>query len=319
MLRTGVLRLTKHHGAGNDFLVLLDSDRRGPFSSGEARALCDRRRGLGADGLLRAHRTYPGADLVMDLHNADGGRAETSGNGVRCLVQAAVDAGFVTAGPVSVMTDGGMRRVDYHTTSTPGLGWARVDMGPAIVGTPLSASLLARTLSEAKGCGPAGDANDLVVHGAWWASTGNPHLVLFTEPIDDSTVATVGNRLQHAVERAANVEFVWPADRPDELELRVYERGAGWTLACGTGSCAAAAIAHRQGLVGRRVRVHNPGGTLEVELLGHGVALSGPTRTVGTIEVDEEVLRSEVSTFFDTDGAGIADAQERNDEVTTGP
>ncbi len=119
---------------------------------------------------------------------------------------------------------------------------------------------------------------------------GNPHVVLIGSEVDDATVATVGPRLERGVEERANVEFVWPGPEAGDLTLRVWERGVGETLACGTGTCAAVAAAHGWGLVGPRVRVHNPGGTLEVEMRGDGVWLAGPTQKVADITVDASTL-----------------------------
>jgi diaminopimelate epimerase len=268
----GALRLTKHHGAGNDFLVLLDPDDRRPLSAGEARALCDRHRGIGADGVLRAVTGTGPAALAMDLHNADGGVAEMSGNGIRCLVQAAVDAGLVRAGTVVVETPGGLRSVEYRSGPGEGLGYGRVDMGRAVLGAEL-------------GAGVPGDTR--------WGQhvdMGNPHVVLFGGPVGEGTVRSIGAGLDRSVPGGANVEFVWPAPTDGELALRVWERGVGETLACGTGACAVAAAAHAHGEAGLRVRVHNPGGPLDVELGDSGIVLAGPTQKVGDVSVDETVL-----------------------------
>jgi diaminopimelate epimerase len=268
----GALRLTKHHGAGNDFLVLLDPDDRRPLSAAEVRALCDRHRGIGADGVLRAVTGTGPAALSMDLRNADGGVAEMSGNGIRCLVQAAVDAGLVRAGTVVVATLGGLRSVEYRAGPGPGLGYGRVDMGRAVLGAVLDADV-------------PGDAR--------WGQhvdMGNPHVVLFGGPVGEDTVRRVGAGLDRSVPAGANVEFVWPAPVDGELTLRVWERGVGETLACGTGACAVAAAAHAHGEAGSHVRVHNPGGPLDVELGDAGIVLAGPTQTVGDVAVDEMVL-----------------------------
>src|SRR5437899_2179848 len=117
-----VLRLTKHHGQGNDFLVLLDPEDRQPLDPATARFLCDRRRGVGADGVIRATRAEPGADgaaLTMELRNADGGTAEMSGNGVRCLAQAAVEAGLASPPTFVVRTLAGPRAVTVHPGQDP--------------------------------------------------------------------------------------------------------------------------------------------------------------------------------------------------------
>jgi len=268
----GTLRLSKHHGAGNDFLVLLDAEDRRPLAASEVRALCDRHRGLGADGVLRATAGHGAAALSMDLRNADGGAAEMSGNGIRCLVQAAVDAGWVRAGTVLVQTLGGLRTVEYAAGEGPGGGYARVDMGPAVLGAEVA-------VAE-----PAGTER------ARHVDMGNPHLVLLGEPVARATVRRVGSMLERAEPGGVNVEFVWRGPAPGELTLRVWERGAGETLACGSGTCAAAAAAHGWGVTGTRVRVHNPGGLLEVEVDDDTVVLGGPTQKVADFDVDGSVL-----------------------------
>jgi diaminopimelate epimerase len=282
MKKKGEFRLTKHHGAGNDFLVILDPDDRRPLSASGVRVLCDRHRGIGADGVLRVMNGRAGAVLSMELRNADGGVAEMSGNGIRCLVQAAVDARWVAPGPVSVATAGGVRTVHYRRGDHPGLGFASVDMGPATLGPELAPDqLLAGQLPSALAAG---------IRFARTVDMGNPHIVLFGEEVDDTTVETVGRRLEHSVDGRANVEFVWPAAGADTLTMRVWERGVGETLACGTGTCAAAAAAHSWGLVGPAVTVHNPGGTLEVELGADGITLAGPTQKVADIVVDTDTM-----------------------------
>jgi diaminopimelate epimerase len=205
----GRLRLTKHHGAGNDFLVILDADDLRRLSPAEVRLLCDRRRGVGADGVLRAMRGSDGAALIMELSNADGGPAEMSGNGIRCLVQAAVDAGWVDPGSVTVATAAGVRTVTYRVGDRPGLGFGSVDMGHATLGPELD----------------PGDLPDEVAESVRYARTvgmGNPHIVLFGSPVDTAVVRDVGAPLEHSVDGRANVEFVWPGTDFDTLTMRVW-------------------------------------------------------------------------------------------------
>ena len=248
------MRLTKHHGLGNDFLVLLDDDEPGPEL---ARALCDRHTGIGADGLLWAGPGGDGADVTMVLRNADGSRAEMSGNGIRCLAQAvARDRGVHTI-DLAVATDAGLRRVRVRPGADERTVQVRVDMG-------------AVTEAEAPDLGLG--AKDTL-----GASIGNPHVVaLYPDPpsLDaDADRFTMTDR---------NVEFVLPGPGPDAITMRVVERGAGETLACGTGACAAAWAANRWGLVGDAVTVHMPGGSATVEL-GETVFLVGPAVYVAEI------------------------------------
>ena len=274
------LTLSKHNGAGNDFLVLLDPYDRRPVTPREARALCDRHRGVGADGLLRATAgSAPGA-LRMELFNADGGVAEMSGNGARCLAQAAVDGGLTETGRVTLETLAGRRWVEYRHAPAPGLGYGRVGMGTAELGEELTVG------SEVPADDPPG------VRWGRWVDMGNPHLVLFGAPVDGDVVRRLGPGLSARAAEGANVEFVWPGPGAGELTLRVWERGVGATLACGTGTCAVAAAARARGEVGARVRVHNPGGALDVELDGDEIVLAGPTQTVAVVHVDEDAVAS---------------------------
>jgi diaminopimelate epimerase len=260
------LRLSKHHGAGNDFLVLVDREGTSPIDAGLARALCDRRHGIGADGVIRVVEGRNGADLTMELRNADGGEAEMSGNGVRCLAQAAVDAGLVEGPVFTVETPAGVRGVEYHD----GTATASVDMGVVTLGDE----------------SPAGVGE----HRALQVDVGNPHLVL---EVDDPTtvdVEVLGRRLQERYDNGVNVEFVTTGPGPDALTLRVWERGAGETLACGTGSVAAAAAMRHWGEVGTRVEVHSPGGDLVVLLDDDRARLSGPVRKVADLLVEPHSL-----------------------------
>lgn len=290
MMAAQGIRLTKHHGAGNDFLVQLDDGDR-PLAPEEVAALCHRRFGIGADGILRGTPGRDGAGLTMELHNADGGVAEMSGNGIRCLVQAAVDAGWAEPGVVVVDTAAGRRNVEYTPGPSPGSGYGRVDMGAVELGPDM-------VMDE-----PAG------LRAARRAIVGNPHVVLLLErPVADSVVELVGARLEHSIAGGANVEFVWPGSRPGELNLRVWERGVGETLACGTGTVAAAAAARSWDVPategegeGDTYLVRNPGGELEVRLRGAGAVLGGPVAAVAELCVDEPVLGAMVAAMT---GAG---------------
>jgi len=243
-----MIRLEKYHGLGNDFLVLLDLGDRRPVEASEVRALCDRHRGIGADGVIRVTPGSGQATCAMELFNADGSRAEMSGNGIRCLAMAMVDAGL--SGPRMVVeTDAGEKLVTVDED-----GWASVDMGMAKV-----------------------DAKDV---GVAFVDMGNPHTVVEVEDLD---VPGLARRAQTWPGR--NVEFVVIGPGPDELRMRVWERGVGETLACGTGACAAAAAAYVWGRVGSRVTVAQPGGNATVVLESETIVLSGPADHIATVEV----------------------------------
>jgi diaminopimelate epimerase len=259
------MTLEKYHGLGNDFLVLLDLAGGLPVDAAAVRSLCDRRRGVGADGLIRVTSgdASAGTDVAMELWNADGSRAEMSGNGIRCLARAVLDAGLVTGPEVSVATDAGVRRV----TADPA-GSFSVDMGRVVVD------------------GDQGQWGD-IVEGPGPSSlvdVGNPHLVAIVDDPAKRDLAAQGRSVER-FHGAVNVELVAAGPGPDELTMRVWERGVGETSSCGTGAVAAAAFAHDRHLVGDRVTVHQPGGDLRVDLDGESATLTGPAEHVCTVEV----------------------------------
>jgi diaminopimelate epimerase len=268
-----MIRLEKYHGLGNDFLVFLDLGDKCPLDPADVRALCDRHRGVGADGVIRV-TDGPTTPLkgplgpttplkgplgpttplkgplgpTMELYNADGSRAEMSGNGIRCLAMAMVDAGL--SGPSMVVhTDAGDKTVTVDDD-----GWVSVDMGMAKV-----------------------DAKDV---GIAFVDMGNPHTVVEVEDLTKVRIAK-----QAAEWTGRNVEFVTIGPGRDHLSMRVWERGVGETLACGTGACAAAAAAFVWGKVGDHVTVKQPGGNATVRLEGNTIILSGPADHIATIEV----------------------------------
>jgi diaminopimelate epimerase len=259
------LRLSKHHGLGNDFLVVLDQ----PADADLARRLCDRRTGIGADGLIVGTAGGPGgADLTMVLYNADGSRAEMSGNGIRCLAQAWVREHPSSDGQLRIATDAGARPVTVVTTVDPATVQAHVDMGKALPGPDLGQLVL--------------DAAQAVT-----VDVGNPHLVLLVDDVVPVDVDADGPFIELGIEGGINVEWIAPdPDTAGRLDLRVWERGAGHTLACGTGACAAAHAAHAWGLVGERVTVAMEGGEVEV-VLGDTITLIGPATFVADITVEQ--------------------------------
>ncbi|HMK98543.1 MAG TPA: diaminopimelate epimerase [Acidimicrobiales bacterium] len=264
------LALVKYEGLGNDFLVLVDAGNEQRLDAHLAKVACDRHRGWGADGLLRASAGTGAEQLRFELRNADGGEAEVSGNGLRCLVHAAIDEGMLSAAAgdqVSVATPAGRREVHVRQLGE-GSMWASAEMGEPVVS------------------GPAELCN--VGNGQLFVNVGNPHLVVLGPDPADVDVAGLGRQLSAAGGPGGlNVEFVALGPGPDEVTMRVWERGAGETLACGTGSVAAAAALRHWGRVGPKVTVHQPGGAAEVEIRPDGIAvLSGPSHRVGRCQLE---------------------------------
>lgn len=269
--------LFKLHGTGNDFLVTT-----APLEALDAVALCDRFTGIGADGLLLLGPGRDGADATMTLYNADGSVAEMSGNGIRCLAWLARREGLGTPDWLVVDTGGGRRTVDLQLDASGAVTDATCDMGAVTVTPaeiPIATDCATDIPVDLDGVAVAADASGM----------GNPHLVVFVDDPGLVDVARHGFRLERdeRFPNRINVEFVHVEDRT-HVRMRVWERGVGETQSCGTGACAAAAVAHRRDLVDSSVSVAVPGGVLRVEV-GETIRLSGPVVHVFdmTIDIDE--------------------------------
>jgi diaminopimelate epimerase len=265
------------HATGNDFIV---HQTREPLDARAAAALCDRHRGVGADGLISLLPGGAGADCGMALRNADGGLAELSGNGLRCLAYVAAREGLGSSDSLIVDTAAGRRFVALERGAAGEVIAADVDMGP-VTFDPSAIGLDA----------PSAIDLEATFHGVTYrgdaAGMGNPHLVLFVDDPDDARVVQHGPRLERdeRFPQRTNVEFVTVESR-DRLRMRVWERGVGETLSCGTGACAAAAVAHRRGLVDSLVSVVVPGGELRVRL-AETIVLGGPVTHVFDVDLEQ--------------------------------
>jgi diaminopimelate epimerase len=264
------VRLTKHHGLGNDFLVVLveAGDDRTRFDAAFARRVCHRNRGVGADGLIVGIRR-PDADhdLCMVLFNADGSHAEISGNGIRCLAQAELMRRGESQAELRIATEAGRRVVSVRET-----GAATVE-----------ASVTMGAVTERAVVPPPPPGYDIGKSAA--ADIGNPHWVVLVDDAWAVDLAEVGPQFERAG-GGVNVEFIAPtAGAADSLDLAVWERGVGITQACGSGASVAAFIAHRWGLVGPDVTIHMPGGAARVVLDGAEATLVGPSVYIAQIEL----------------------------------
>lgn len=251
------MRFTKMHGIGNDY-VYVDCFKtplpRDP--AGLSRKISDRHFGIGADGLILICPSNK-ADARMRMFNADGSESEMCGNGIRCVAKYVYDHGLVRKSPLTIETGRGVLTLEVETKN----GTAhqiRVDMGEPI----LTADLIPTTLS-------GNPPRDVPLPGydlrGTCVSLGNPHCVIFVDEITDELVHGVGPKIEvdGAFPRRINVEFV-RVNRPDDVTMRVWERGSGETMACGTGACAVAVAAALTGRTGRRVTVHLRGGDLQL-------------------------------------------------------
>lgn len=261
------MQLTKHHGLGNDFLIAVDqAELHDP--SARARQWCDRRTGVGADGLILA-TTSPDGPAVMTLYNADGSRAEISGNGLRCLVQVLARRSGDDTWEGAVLTDAGLRRGWLEPTDRPERATVRVEMGEVAAGPALDASAV-----------PVPVVADHIAT----VDVGNPHVVLHVADPGAIAMDQVGPAIERLAPGGINVHFVLPTSE-GALQVTHWERGSGITQACGSGAVASAHAAHEWGAVGADVVVHMPGGQARV-ILGAPVLLEGDATYVATIEVD---------------------------------
>ncbi|MDA8262391.1 MAG: diaminopimelate epimerase [Actinomycetota bacterium] len=272
---TMVKEFYKLEGLGNDFLVAFCAElfEPGPDS---IRRLLDRRLGIGADGLILAVPTGA-SSLRMALYNSDGTRAEMSGNGIRCLGHAVYAAKVAPLGPLEITTDAGLRLLSAKDGEPSGGMLIEAEMGKvAYVGTPF--------------------ARKASFGGRHWRGTelevGNPHLVFLPEEgslsasgLAELPIEVLGPELEAGYPAGTNVEWV-ELDSPALARLRVWERGAGVTLACGTGSTASAFLLLDQGLAQGEVEVRNPGGTLWARRGDAGeMHLRGPSTLIATLTV----------------------------------
>ena len=281
------LKFTKMHGAGNDFVVL-DATRQ-PFAltTGQIRHLADRHFGVGADQMLVVERpTLAGVDFRYRIFNSDGGEVEHCGNGARCFVKFVRDQGLTELSTVRVQVQQGVltltMREDGSVTVEMGVPELRAERVPFDTAGLTSASEGRAALWP------------LEINGktAWVTvvSMGNPHAVQLVDDTETWPVAVDGPLIEshpRFVQRV-NAGFMQIIDR-HTIKLRVYERGAGETLACGTGACAAVVAGIERGLLDTPVRVETHGGILQIAWQGEQVHMSGPAATVfeGEIELPE--------------------------------
>ncbi|MEQ8768044.1 MAG: diaminopimelate epimerase [Planctomycetota bacterium] len=270
------IRFVKLHGAANDYVCVDGTETPVDRPAELARLVCDRHRGIGADGLLVLERSELG-DCRMLIFNADGSRAEMCGNGLRCLVKFAIDAGRVNDGAsLRVETDAGVLAVEPRRNESGRISGSRIDLGP-----PRWDRADIPMAGEGETMEVAVDAG-----GRRWrlsaVSFGNPHAVIRVEDVDAIDIERFGPAIEkHALfPRGTNVEFVTPVGRQKILQ-RTWERGVGETLACGTGAAAVGVVAARLGWSDRTVAIDLRGGRLEVEWTSDDrVLLSGPAEEV---------------------------------------
>ena len=280
------IRFTKMQGAGNDFVVLDETQGVLGLTAADYRFLANRHFGVGADQILSV-RPAPQADVDFEyvIHNADGGEVEHCGNGARCFVRFVREQGLTTQTQVRVKVKNGILTLHEQPD-----GQVKVDMGAPVLESPRIPFLPTHAVSlDPEGLRwrlslPDSQQVDVSV-----VSMGNPHAVTLVGSVAQAPVLTQGPLIEHhrAFPQRVNAGFMEIVSR-QQIRLRVFERGSGETLACGTGACAAVVAGVRLGLLDHKVDVHTRGGVLTIEWQGPGqsVSMTGPATTVFTGEME---------------------------------
>lgn len=271
------IEFTKYHGLGNDF-ILIDNRRVSEpmISQDRAVQLCDRHFGIGADGVIFALPGQDGTDYTMRIFNSDGSEPEMCGNGIRCLAHFLAELEGVDAkSEYRIYTLAGVMIIKIEGDRI------KVDMGmPGLTASQIPTTLAPETENVVN--------LPLEVAGQTWnvtcVSMGNPHCITFVEDASAINLATLGPKFEHhtAFPQRTNTEFIQVV-RPDYLIMRVWERGAGVTLACGTGACATVVAGVLTGMCDRHTTVELPGGCLDIEWADNQrVYMTGPATKVFT-------------------------------------
>ena len=277
------LVFTKYHALGNDYIVINPKDLSAPLTTEQVKTICHRNFGVGSDGILLGPLPAETAKCALKIYNPDGSIAEKSGNGLRIFSRYLWDTQFVGNDEFLIQTDGGLVR----STVYDGGKMVKVEMGKVsfasekipVVGAPRE------VLNE-----------NITVGGREFsfcaATIGNPHCVLPLPEISAKLAHEYGPLLEvHPnFPNRTNVQFLKVLDR-NNIQIEIWERGAGYTLASGSSSSAAAAVAHRLGLVDRSISVHMPGGIIKIEISdGFAIRMTGPVTRVSEGVIDPEIF-----------------------------
>ena len=255
------MRFTKMEGLGNDYIYLNGLEQVPEDLPALAVRLSRRRFGVGADGLI-CIKPGRGGDFTMEMYNADGSRGAMCGNGIRCVGKYVYDRGLTRKTCLTIDTDAGPRGLELHVLGTQ-VDRVTVDMGAVQVGTPVAVEA-------------AGVRFTVIL-----VDAGNPHGVIFCSDPDEIALEQLGPLLENhpALGERRNIELVSCPSR-ERLKIRVWERGSGITLACGTGACAVFGAALAEKRCGERVEAELPGGLLALDRRGDHIFMTGPARTV---------------------------------------
>lgn len=277
---------SKYHALGNDYLVIDLAYHPQPFTTSEILRICHRHFGIGSDGILWGPLPATGdAPFSLRIFNPDGSEAQKSGNGLRIFCRYLFDRGLVQHAPFKIHTQGGVVEATVHAAGHS----ITIEMG--------------RVSFDSTRIPVAGDVREVIretlkvdgeVLTITSATIGNPHCVIERPGATTADVHRLGPLIEtHALfPERTNVQFLSVRDR-NNIAIEIWERGAGYTMASGSSSCAAAAVAHRLGLVDRNVTVHMPGGTIAIEIGdNYAITMTGPVTHVADGTLDKEMLEN---------------------------
>ena len=278
------MKFTKYHALGNDYIVLQPSETDIPLTVRQLRLLCHRHYGLGSDGILLGSFETPESDFALRIFNPDGSEAEKSGNGLRIFSRYLWDKGWVQDEPFTILTAGGKVRSQVHK----GGDSVTVDMGQV--------SFDSRQIPVA---GPPRQVinetiivDDQPLHFCA-ATVGNPHCVILQNEISAEKAQKWGPLIEKDARfpNRTNVQFTKVMDR-DNIQIEIWERGAGYTLASGSSSSAAAAVVHHLGLCSPEIAVHMPGGRIDISISkDFKILMTGPVTKVCEGTISPEMFR----------------------------
>ncbi len=282
-----MIKFTKMHGLGNDYVYIDAINQKIENESSLAKFVSNRHFGIGSDGLILICKSEI-ADFKMRMFNSDGSEAEMCGNGIRCVGKFVYDKGLTNKTTVKIETLAGIKTLILNTKDGK-VGTARVDMGEPI----LEAEKIPVISTEKPVKNLELEAENKKFKFTC-VSMGNPHAITIVENTKEFDVEKYGKELEidKAFPKKANIEFAQIVDRQN-INMRVWERGAGETLACGTGACATAVACNLNGLTDRKVNIELLGGTLNIEWneTDNHVYMTGPAVTVFDGELYEEAIR----------------------------
>lgn len=277
------IRFYKYHGLGNDYLVLDPEDCAGELSESWIRTVCHRNYGLGSDGILYGPMPSEKADFGLKIYNPDGSEAEKSGNGLRIFSRYLFDQKRVSGEPFTVETPGGIVECIVRENGqaiTVEMGKVSFDAGRIPV-RGVTGEVLEQSIEL--------NGKSLLFNAA---TIGNPHCVVLMDDLSEKLARELGPLLEvHPnFPNRTNVQFLKVLDR-NNIQIEIWERGAGYTLASGSSSSAAGAVARRLGLVDNELTVHMPGGKIQLSINDeYSVTMTGPTTRVGEMFFDDEAL-----------------------------